>query len=202
MKKRFNQVYQFKITIDGTKPPIWRRIQVPETYSFWDLHVAIQDVMGWTDTHLHEFEVFHPSTGEKTWIGTPNEENEVFGIEIIPEEKQKIIDWFSMNNYIAKYNYDFGDDWRHTILLEKILPRDKNTKYPICLAGKRACPPEDCGGAWGYEYLLEAIKDPKHERHEEMLEWVGGQFDPEYFDINEVVFDDPDERLKEKLNFW
>ena len=101
-----------------------------------------------------------------------------------------------MENRIANYTYDFGDNWEHKIQLEKILPRDKNIEYPACIAGKRACPPEDCGGIWGYEEFLEAINNPDHEEHEEMLEWVGGEFNPEHFDVNEVSFDDPNKRRK------
>ena len=195
MKKKFNQVYQFKITLKGIKPPIWRRIQVPETYTFWDLHVAIQDAMGWLDYHLHSFEMVNPSTGMKVEIGIPDEDFE-WEVEILPGWEQKIADWFSMENRLANYTYDFGDDWEHKIQLEKILPRDIKVKYPICVKGKRACPPEDCGGIWGYEDFLEIIKNPDHEEHEEMLEWAGGEFDPEHFDVQEVIFDDPDERRK------
>jgi len=196
MKKEFDRVYQFRITLKGIKPPIWRRIQVPETYTFWDLHVAIQDAMGWEDYHLHEFEIRHPSTGEKVRIGTPHEEDEFFGREVISEHEQKISDWFSMENSVAEYTYDFGDNWEHEIRLEEILPRDRGVEYPVCIAGERACPPEDCGGVWGYEEFLEAIRNPEHEEHEEMLEWIGGEFDPEHFDPREVSFDDPDERRK------
>jgi len=193
MTKKFNQVYQFKITLKGVRPPIWRRIQVAETYTFWDLHVAIQDVMGWLDYHLHEFEMVNPSTDLKVNIGSPDED---FGREVLPEWKQKIADYFSMENRSADYVYDFGDNWEHKIQLEKILPREKNINYPICIKGKRACPPEDCGGIWGYEDFLEIITDPNHEEYEEMLEWVGGEFDPEHFDVKEVHFDDPDKRRK------
>jgi len=195
MKKKFNQVYQFKITLREVRPPVWRRIQVPETYTFWDLHVAIQDAMGWEDAHLHEFEMIRPSDGEKVRIGIPDEDHISF-VEIIPERKEKIADWFSMDNRVAEYTYDFGDNWRHQIRLEKILPREEGGIYPVCIAGKRACPPEDCGGVWGYARFLEAIRNPEDEEHEEMLEWIGGDFDPEYFDPEEVVFDDPDERRK------
>lgn len=196
MKKKFNQVYQFKITLKGTKPPMWRRIQVPETYTFWDLHVAIQNAMGWEDYHLHEFEMIDLSTGFERNIGIPDE---YFDSEVLQGWKQKIADYFSMENPKADYTYDFGDDWEHNIQLEKILPREKGVNYPICIKGKRACPPEDCGGVWGYEELLEAIKDPKHKEHEEMLEWVSDEFDPEYFDIEEVVFDDPNKRRSELM---
>ena len=193
MKKKFDQVYQFKITLRDIKPPIWRRIQVPETYTFWDLHVAIQDAMGWSDYHLHEFEMVGPSAGLKVNIGIPDED---FGREILPGWKQKIADYFSVENRSADYTYDFGDNWEHIIKLEKILPRDENVDYPKCIAGKRACPPEDCGGVWGYENFLEIINDPDNEEYEDMIEWVGGEFDPEHFDVKEVSFDDPDKRRK------
>ncbi len=195
-KKKYNQVYQFRITLKGIKPPIWRRIQVPEIYTFWDLHVAIQDAMGWDDYHFHEFEVVNLSTGLKVNIGIPTPEDEFFSREVLPGWKEKIADFFSMENRTARYVYDFGDDWEHKIQLEKILPREKGVKYPICIKGKRACPPEDCGGVWGYAELLEIIKDPRHEEYEEMMEWLGGDFDPEHFDVNEVSFDDPDRRRK------
>jgi hypothetical protein len=193
MKKKYAQVYQFKIALKGIKPPIWRRIQVPETYTFWDLHVAIQDAMGWDDYHLHGFELANPLTGLKQKIGIPDE---VFDRGFLPGWRQKIADYFSMANQSASYDYDFGDDWEHKIQLEKILPRDKGVMYPICIKGKRACPPEDCGGIWGYAELLEIIANPNHEEYEGMLRWLGGEFDPEHFDIKEVCFDDPDKRLK------
>ena len=193
MKKKFDNVYQFKITLKGSKPPIWRKIQVPENYTFWDLHVAIQDAMGWSDYHLHVFEMFDPSTGLMLNIGIPDKEGDS---DDLPGWKYKIADYFSIENQSALYTYDFGDDWEHKIELEKILPRDKNIKYPLCIAGKQACPPEDCGGVWEYEEFLEAIKNPKHKEHKEMLEWIGGDSDPEYFDIKEVEFDNPKERLK------
>ncbi len=193
MKKKFEKVYQFKIALKNTKPSIWRRIQVPETYTFWDFHVAIQDAMGWFDYHLHQFDVVDSFTGMKCEIGIPmGEECE----EALLGWTQKIADYFSMENSKANYIYDFGDGWEHRIELEKILPREKGINYPVCIKGKRACPPEDCGGVWGYEDFLEAIKDIKHERHKETLVWIGGEFDSEDFDINEVIFDDPDKRRK------
>lgn len=191
MKKEFDQVYQFKITLDGIRPPIWRRIQVPETYSFWDLHVAIQDVMGWLDYHLHEFGIVNPGTGMRAEIGIPDGE-----IGILAGWKHKIADYFTVENKSAFYQYDFGDSWEHKILLEKILPREKGVKYPICIKGKRACPPEDCGGIWGYVELLEILGDPDHEEHESMKEWVGGELNPERFDPKQVHFDNPDVRRK------
>lgn len=193
MKKKFDQVYQFKITLQGIKPPVWRQIQIPETCTFWDMHVAIQDVMGWWDYHLHEFEIMNPSTGLKVNIGLPYDE---FGRKVLVELNQKIADYFSMENPYADYVYDFGDNWEHKIKLEKILHREKNVNYPVCIKGKRACPPEDVGGIWGYEEFLEIIKSPDHEEYEDMLEWAGGEFDPEHFDCEEVSFNDPGKRLK------
>ncbi len=193
MKKKFNQVYQFKITLQGIKPPIWRRIQVPETYTFWDLHVAIQDAMGWSDSHLHEFRILNPSTGLEVDIGLPAD---VLDKKILTDWNQKIADYFTMENPSADYIYDFGDNWEHKIQLEKILPREQNVNYPVCIKGKRACPPEDCGGIGGYYNLLEIISDPENEEYEEMMEWVGGKYDPEHFDVKEVSFDDPDKRRK------
>lgn len=195
MKKKFDGVYQFRITLKGTKPPVWRRIQVPETYSFWDLHVAIQDAMGWRDYHLHQFKIADPSTGVKKEIGIPEKEYDKHG-NTLPGWKQKISDYFSVENSSAEYVYDFGDYREHKILLEKILPADKDVDYPECIKGKRACLPEDCGGAPGYEEFLEAIKDPKHTEHDSMLDWIGGEFDPEYFNPDNVCFDDPNERRK------
>jgi hypothetical protein len=96
----------------------------------------------------------------------------------------------------AGYEYDFGDSWNHQIILKEIVPREKDARYPLCVGGERACPPEDCGGTWGYETLLDVINNPAHEEHEEMLEWLGGQFDPERFDSATVNFDDPKKRWK------
>lgn len=198
MKRKFNRVYQFKITLKRVKPPIWRRIQVPETYSFWDFHVAIQDVMGWQDYHLHLFEVINPWSGIKEEIGIPDEEFD-WDTDTLPGWKQNIAGYFSMRNVKADYIYDFGNNWRHTVKLEKILPREIGIRYPICIGGKRACPPEDCGGTWGYQDFLEIMMDLHHERHEEMLRWIGGAFDPEAFDANGVRFDNPKKRLKMAL---
>ena len=196
MKKKYDQVYQFKITLKGTKPPIWRRILVPETYTFWDLHVAIQDAMGWEDYHLHEFTLLSPKTGRKVKIGIPSDEDVDYGWEVLAEWNQKIAHYFSLDNSKADYVYDFGDGWEHSIKLEKILPRETGVAYPRCIDGRGACPPEDCGGIGGYAEFLEAIGDPANELHEDMLDWVGGSFDPDDFDPNDVEFEDPDSRFK------
>lgn len=169
---------------------------MPETYDFWELHVAIQDAMGWYDYHLHEFYIKDPQTGKEIFISMPDEED-LEPERVVSELEAKVKDYFTLDNYKAKYVYDFGDNWEHQIELEAILPRQIGVNYPICIDGKRACPPEDVGGVGGYAEFLEIIKNPKHERFEEMQEWINGEFDPEYFDPEEVKFDDPKKRLKE-----
>lgn len=195
MPRKPKIVYQFKIVLKGISPPIWRRIQVPENYTFWDLHVAIQDAMGWLDCHLHKFDVINPETALTEEIGIPVED---FGgdMEVLPGWKRKIAHYFSTNDTKADYLYDFGDHWTHEISFEGIQPGEKGVRYPACVAGKRACPPEDCGGIWGYQNFLEAVTDPVHKEHKEMIEWVGGKFDPEHFDVKAVRFDDPNVRWK------
>lgn len=191
LKTDFIQVYQLKVALNGIRPPVWRRIQVPANYTFWDLHVALQDSMGWLDCHLHEFQVQNPSSGLEERIGTPAEEDpELLGV-VHPGWKRYISDYFSLENPKAQYMYDFGDDWQHTLTLEKILSREKGKQYPLCMKGKRACPPEDCGGVSGYENLLKIIADPNHEDYDEWKERLEEDFDPEDFDSKSVGFDDP-----------
>ena len=195
MRRPSSTVHHFQVTLQEVEPPIWREIQVPSNYSFWDLHVAIQDAMGWLDYHLHGFEILNPETGELQRIGIPDEEfldehPTLAGWEI------PISDYFSKENLTATYTYDFGDYWQHTVTLKDVEERSSGTVYPRCIAGARACPPEDVGGTWGYEEFLEAIQNPSHEEHETMLEWIGGQFDPEQFDPSDVQFDDPGERWR------
>jgi len=199
MSKDFRHVYQFKITLKNIKPDIWRKIEVPENYTFWDLHVAIQDAMGWTDSHLHLFEIKEPRTGKKLDFGLPVEEDFWGELEILPGWEEKIVNFFNMENRRAIYEYDFGDSWIHRILLQKIKPREKDVQYPRCIGGKRACPPEDCGGTGGYYELLDILSDPEHPEHDSMVMWAGKEYDPEFFDPEEVVFDDPDKRFE---NLW
>ena len=171
---------------------------MPENYTFWDLHVAIQDSMGWWDSHLHSFTLKNPVTGEKEEIGIPSDD--FFDeMSMLPGWKEKISKWFTAENKKAEYAYDFGDGWSHEVKLEKILPREEKVKYPRCIEGKRACPPEDCGGIGGYDNLLEIISNPAHEEYEEMMEWLGGRYDPEAFDPAQAKFDNPKERLKNIL---
>ncbi len=197
MTNENHKVYQFKVILKGIKPVVWRRIQVPESYNFWDLHVAIQDAMGWHDGHLHSFNVLNPQTGEKEEIGIVDEDGEE---ECLPGWEIPISSYITLQNEKVSYAYDFGDNWEHSLLLEKIIYRDSEKKYPLCIAGEMACPPENCGGIGGYEKLLNIIKDPNHEEYDNMLEWLEDRFDPERFHPEAVQFDDPQMRWKQAFD--
>ncbi len=109
-----------------------------------------------------------------------------FGVEVLNETKSALRDVVRGKGAKFTYQYDFGDSWLHRLVIEQVGPPKEDMRYPACLAGKRACPPEDCGGVWGYEHFLEVIGDPNHEEHQELLDWIGGEFDPQAFD-REVV---------------
>ncbi len=190
------RVYQFKIELEEITPTIWRRIQVPETYSFWDLHVAIQDAMGWLDSHLHLFQIRRKHSHAATEIGFPDDYAVEGDPEILPGWEISISSYFHDVGVTADYEYDFGDGWRHKIVLEGILLREKGRKYPRCIGGAGRCPPEDCGGVHGYYRVLEVLADPGDEEHESMLEWLGGAYDPQYFAAGKVKFDNPTKRWK------
>jgi hypothetical protein len=192
-KKR---IFQFKVTLEGVVPPVWRQILVPESYSFWDLHVAIQDAMGWQDYHLHQFRLTNPKTGQSEFIGIPDEEGFDYGQSTLPGWELAIADYFTHPTVSGRYEYDFGDDWQHEVVLEDILPRNASTKYPRCLAGEQACPPEDCGGIHGYAEFLEAYQDPSHKEHRAMHDWLGDGYDPKTFNPEDVHFDNPQERWR------
>jgi hypothetical protein len=191
------KIYQLKISLDEIKPPIWRRIQISERATFWDLHEAIQDSMGWLDCHLNSFFVNYRSKGKEIEITIPDENFSYIPGECLSERKIKISKYFSVAGDKVKYIYDFGDFWTHTILLEKILPEVPDEEYPKCLAGRRASPPEDCGGTLGYYETLEILSNPEHEDYEERLEWLGVEYDPEYFQVSDVVFEDPEKIWEE-----
>ena len=196
LSEDFDHVYQFKVTLKGIRPPIWRRIQVPEDYTFWDLHVAIQDAMGWLDYHLHEFEVREPESGTNHYIGLPDEEGFPDDHEILPGWKEMLSTYFSPDNGTARYFYDFGDGWEHSVKLEKILERKAGSTYPLCLGGKRACPPEDCGGIAGYRDLLKFLSDPENRLDDEGNRRLSDGFDPDFFDPASIYFYDPRQRLR------
>ncbi|MCD6117042.1 plasmid pRiA4b ORF-3 family protein [bacterium] len=195
-----NVVYQFKITLHEITPPIWRRIQVPIKYSFWDLHVAIQDSMGWLDYHLHAFR-FRPKHKRKSIeVGIPVDD--WGGEKVIPGWEVPIVEHFTDVGQIIQYEYDFGDGWSHEILFEGILLKTKGTKYPKCIDGERACPPEDCGSVDGYYRLIEILKDPKNSEYQENVEWLKGHaknywpYEPDNFIPSKVCFENPKKRWK------
>lgn len=198
-RQRPQSVLQFLVVLSETDPLVWRRIQVPEEYSFWDLHVAIQDAMGWLDYHLHEFRVYHPRRRELDLLGIPDEDSPGER-PCIPDWKVKISDYFNWQSMLeahpALYIYDFGDDWHHLLMFEQVLPVEASTTYPRCVGGARACPPEDCGGVDGFAEFLMAIADPQHEEHDELVLWSGGSYDPAAFEPSRVNFDDPRQRWK------
>lgn len=177
-------IYQIKVTLIDSKPPIWRRVLVEDTTTLSKLHTILQTVMGWDDYHLHMFTINgqiygNPDDDEYGDMGTKN------------ETRFKLNQLVGREGFKFRYEYDFGDSWLHDLLVEKILPADPSTgsggkRYPVCVAGKRACPPEDSGGVWGYEEILEAAANRKHPEHDRYLEWIGENFDPEHFDLNEV----------------
>jgi Plasmid pRiA4b ORF-3-like protein len=169
-------IYQLKVTLEDSKPPIWRRLLVPASLNLGDLHQILQVAMGWTDSHLHQFIV-----GEKTY-GMPDPDTDW----TLDEDRVKLAQIVSGEKFRFRYEYDFGDSWLHLILVEKILPAEPGKPYPICVKGKGNCPPEDCGGIWGFYDFVEAMANPKHPEHENLKEWYGDDFDPEAFDIDDV----------------
>lgn len=170
-------IYQLKITLKDVRPPIWRRVQVASERTLGKLHQIIQETMGWTNSHLHTFVIGGMEYGQ------PMPE---YDFDVRNEQRVKLSQVIAGEKFKFLYTYDMGDSWEHEILVEKLLPTDPQVRYPVCLTGKRACPPEDCGGVWGYASFLEAIRQPDHSEHEAMLEWVGGEFDSEFFDLDAV----------------
>ncbi len=172
-----NSIYQLKVTLQDSHPAIWRRILVPDTFLLPHLHGVLQLAMGWTNSHLHWFRVGKQIYAEPSsdFDFEVRDYRTVRLNQIAPAVKDRFV-----------YLYDFGDSWEHDIVVEKILPIEKGAHYPRCLEGQRACPPEDVGGVWGYSDFVKAIRNPRHPEHDEMLEWVGGKFDPEKFDLNGV----------------
>jgi len=174
--KKKRALYQFKITLRGIDPPIWRRIQVSEDTTLAQLHRVLQTVMGWENCHLHEFRI-----GRKTY-GEPDPDDER---KIIDDKPTKIHAVLQGVGAELEYVYDLGDYWQHDLLLEAILQPTPDATYPRCIAGGRSCPPEDVGGSGGYETYLAAMADPEHEEHEDMMAWRG-PFTPEEFSVEKV----------------
>jgi len=172
------KILQLKISLKSFRPTIWRRVLVEDSINFYELHNIIQIVMGWEDSHLFEFDQGGLS------IGMPHDD---YGDEVQNSKKIRLSNIFTTEKQRLNYIYDFGDGWEHSIFVEKILDKEDNKKYPVCTAGKMACPPEDVGGVWGYEEILEVKKDKNHPEYEEqIIDWLGEDFDSEKFDIDDV----------------
>ena len=175
------KIYQVQITLKGSKPRIWRRLLVLPDTLLSDFHMIIQAAMGWTNSHLHQF------VKDQNYY-TVKMQDDIYwnDYDNIDYKGIKISDLLKKETESMIYEYDFGDGWEHKIVLEKILPFDEEIKYPVCTAGKMNCPPEDCGGIWGYYNMLEVLQNPEDEEYEDYREWLGDDFDPEYFDKDQV----------------
>lgn len=185
-RKNFDPfILQLKVVLKHSKPPIWRRIQIPASATFLDLHATIQDSFGWEDYHLHHF-IFGERHEEPVFIGPRSEDD---WAEMLPESKTPVRSWLKNEGDTCEYEYDFGDGWDHTVLLEKVLSANPNNAYPQCIAGKRACPPEDSGGMHGYMQKLEVLAHPKNKYYKEVHDWMG-DFEPEHFNLGEIIFQD------------
>lgn len=178
LSKKTDTVFQIKMTLKGIEPPIWRRIQTKDC-TLEELHALIQVTMGWEFEHLYRFNIGGVDFSDLDMMNDEDIEDACGTMlsEVLPVQNRRPR---------FQYEYDLGDGWIHQLIVEERFPPEMVVNYPICLGGKRTCPPEDCGGPWGYGDFLETIKKPDHKSHDEMLEWVGGGFDPEAFDIEAV----------------
>lgn len=165
------QIYQLKITLGDVMPPIWRRVLVPGGYTLDRLHRVIQHAMGWQDYHLHSFEISGHQYGE------PDPDGEL----ALLDELDARLDAVTGKGGQFGYTYDFGDWWEHEILVEDVFPAEPGERYPVCVDGERACPPEDVGGPRAYLELIEALPNLEHPRHVAWREWLGRRYDPETF---------------------
>lgn len=181
------KVVQLKISLKNSTPPIWRRVLVKSSISFYELHYTIQIAMGWGNYHLYEFKIGDYRIGIK---------DEDFDDPESGSSKIIVAKEITLDEVISKgefknfsYEYDFGDGWIHSIVVEKTMPLDQDRYYPVCIKGKLSCPPEDCGGLYGYYNFLEIISNKKHPEYKDMVEWMGGRFDPNEFEVDDVNVD-------------
>ena len=188
LEERAKGIHQIKITLIGSKPNIWRRIQTYSDINLNKFHKILQVVMGWKEAHLYEFRLCG------TYYSLPDIENQD---ELSDQRDSRKIKLYQISHRIIDqiahgdkadftYTYDLGDKWDHIIQFEKYLPIDISKQYPICLNGKMACPPEDVGGISEYLRCLKIIKNPDHEQYKEIVDWIGGNFDPTFFSNYEV----------------
>jgi hypothetical protein len=179
-------IFALKVTLRGVRPPIWRRIRVGGHHTLAEFHEILQEVIGWTNTHLHQFEI------AGRYFVPMSTEDEELDIEGDDESAITLAQAVRLAGKSFRYDYDFGDGWEHTIQVEKVLPAEAKLPVPVCIAGARRCPPEDCGGPYGYQELLEALRDPSNPQHTEMREWLAdlygseARFNPEAFSTDAV----------------
>jgi hypothetical protein len=176
MKPDNESIYQIKVTLKDSEPPIWRRIQVPGHITLYKLQRIMQMVMGWENAHLHEFVINGTSYGQS---------HPEYGLEMKTERRARLDELVPEENMDFIYKYNLDEEWEHHLLVEEIISRTPKVHYPQCVEGDRACPPEDCGGILGYKDLLEIIKNPEDPEYEETIQWLGA-FDPTAFDLEEV----------------
>ena len=174
-RKAAQDVISLKVTLRGTRPPIWRRLEVPSQISLELLHDAIQAAMGWDGFHLYAFKTSGRRYGDPTMVDDVANDRRLTLAGVIKSGVRRFF-----------YTYDFGDDWEHEIVIERKKAAIDGLRYPTCVAGKMNCPPEDCGGVWGYQELLAALADPSSTKNEELLQWMEREFDPKKFSIDIV----------------
>lgn len=175
-------VHRLEVTLRSVKPPVWRRIEVDSDITLDDLSDLLEAAVGWLGGHLHAFDVdgiLYERTDPDEGLSRGARDESVHQLgNVLAEVGTKM-----------RWDYDFGDGWQHDIVVEAIEPADPDAIYPCCVAGRRACPPEDCGGPWGYEELLEALAEKDHPRHDELTEWIPPGWDPAHFDPDEATQD-------------
>jgi hypothetical protein len=181
--RQAESIVSMKVTLRGIRPPIWRRLLLPGRMTLGDLHHVIQAAMGWDDGHLHAFDI------------AGRQYSDPLAVDDVADEERLTVNGV-LRSGVSRftYTYDFGDDWEHEIMVEDLLDADTETHYPSLVAAKGACPPEDCGGPWGYAELKEILADPSHERHQEVLDWLGLD-DSSAFDPNAIATDHIEQEL-------
>ena len=205
----FKRVFQFRLILLGTDPPVWRRLLIPESFTFYDFHVAIQDAMNWKDYHLHHFEIpAGSSRSGKVHIECPWFEPFEMEEDWLITTETKLSDYFRESEDRALYRYDYGDGWQLDVELEDIAPRRRNDQYPACLDGALAGPPEDCGGIDGYYECVETARrarnlspqklDRLDSENQDFIIWLGG-WDPDAFDPGKIKFESPRRRFQKAL---
>lgn len=190
------QVLQFPIALLHSDPLIWRKIQVPVYYNFWDLHVAIQDAMGWEDYHLHHFSFSKKGSNKTVLIGIPDFDGPNDDMEVFPGWEIHVGEYFTKLGVKAIYTYDYGDSWKHEVMLEGHLLREEGVSYPRCVEGEMACPPEDCGGIPGYQEFMKVAKEGKKVKIASLFDEKPIIWDPYAFDPGKRRFDHPYKRWR------